>query len=95
MPLFVVSYCASQDKPHKYSKSRRRTKFGSFILTDMMHTEMELELLKISISILVDNEKIIQQRKNAAKEEKFSQRKSWAEFQSNLTYLQFITGARR
>ena len=42
--------------------------------------EMELEILNIPVSILVDNEKISQHRKNAAKERKFRQRKSWAAF---------------
>ena len=55
MPLSVVSYRASQANPHKYSKSRGRTKFGSYVLTEMMHMEMELDLLKIAVSILVDN----------------------------------------
>ena len=80
MHLFVVSYRASQAKPHKYSKSRRRTKFGSFVLTEMVHMERELELLKIAVSILADNENICQQRKNAANDRKFRKRKGWAEF---------------
>ena len=84
MPLFIVSYRASQAKPHKYSKYRRRAKFGSFVLTEMVHMERELELLKIAVSILVDNENIIQQRQNYAKK-----RKSWAAFRSNLTDRQF------
>ena len=46
----------------------------------MMHMEMELELLKIAVSILVYNEKISQQSKNYSKERKFRQRKSWAAF---------------
>ena len=54
--------------------------FGSFVLTEMMHMEMEFDLLKIAVSILVDNEKVSQQRENAAKERKIRQRKSWAAF---------------
>ena len=80
MNLFVFSYRASQAKPHKYSKYRRRAKFGSFVLTEMVHMERELELLKIAVSILVDNENIIQHRNNSEKERKFRQKKSWAAF---------------
>ena len=89
VPLFVVSYRALQSKPRKYSKYRRRTKFGSFVLTEMMHMEMELEPLNNAVSILVDNDNIIQQRKNASKERKFGQRKSWAAFRYNLNDRQF------
>jgi len=89
VPSFIVSNQASRAKPHKHSKSRRMSKFASFVLTEMMHMEMELDILKISVSIFVDNDKISQQRKNAAKERKFRQRKSWAAFQSNLTDRQF------
>jgi len=42
--------------------------------------EMEHDLLKIAVAVFVDNENISEQRKNAAKERKFRQRKSWAEF---------------
>ena len=80
MPLLVVSYRALQANPRKYYKSRRREKIGSFVLTEMMHMEMELELLKIAVSILVDNENIIQHRNNSEKERKFRQKKSWAAF---------------
>ena len=51
--------------------------------------EMELEPLNNAVSILVDNDNIIQQRKNASKERKFGQRKSWAAFQYNLNDRQF------
>jgi len=42
--------------------------------------EMELDLLKIAVSVLIDNENISQQRKNAANERKFRERKSWEAF---------------
>ena len=80
VPSFIVSNQASRAKPHKHSKSRRMSKFASFVLTEMMHMEMEFDLLKIAVSILVDNEKVSQQRENAAKERKIRQRKSWAAF---------------
>ena len=42
--------------------------------------ERELELLKIAVSILVDNENIIQHRNNSEKDRKLRQKKSWAAF---------------
>ena len=89
MPLFVVSTRSSKANPHKSSKSRRMHKFGKFVVTEMMHMEMELEPLNNAVSILVDNDNIIQQRKNASKERKFGQRKSWAAFRYNLNDRQF------
>ena len=74
---------------HFITRSKNCNNAVAFVLTEMMHTEMELDLLKIAVSIVVANDKISQQRKNAAKERKFRQRKSWAAFQSNLTDRQF------
>ena len=89
MPLFVVSTRSSKAMPHKSSKSGRMHKLRAFVVTEMMHTVMELDLLMIAVTVFVDNETIREQRKNAAKERKFRQRKSWSEFRSNLTDRQF------
>jgi hypothetical protein len=76
-------------KSTKHSKSKRLFLFKTFALSEMKNAAVELELLKMAVSLLAENEKISQQRKANANKRRFRRRKSWEEFQSNLTERQF------
>ena len=77
----------SEDGDH--TKSRRMIFFETMVLSEMLSVSLQLNLLKTSVSLLVDKEKFRQQKKDAASMRKFRQRKSWAAFASNLTDRQF------